>query len=228
MTGDTASYEKPARALVETGRFAAGPDQVFEPETLRTPGYPLFLAGVYGLFGARRDIVVVMQVWLSSCTVLLLYGLGTRLSTPGAALAAAAFLVLGPLSFVYSQLLFSESIFTLALMLAAWCAVAQLRGGPLWWSALFGLCLAAATLIRLIAYYLIAPSVVALAIYGRAGLGWDAARGGHSDPARPAALVRPGRGMACEELPGDGQRGVQPHSGLQPDLVPWSGHCGCP
>ena len=104
--------------------------------------------------------------------MLLLYGLGTRLSTPGAALAAAAFLVLDPLSFVYSQLLFSESIFTLAFMLAAWCAVAQLRGGPLWWSALFGLCLAAATLIRPIAYYLIAPSVVALAIYGRAGLGW--------------------------------------------------------
>ena len=76
------------------------------------------------------------------------------------------------MSFVYSQLLFSELIFTLALMLAAWCAVAQLRGGPLWWSALFGLCLAAATLIRPIAYYLIAPSVVALAIYGRAGLGW--------------------------------------------------------
>ena len=172
VTGDTASYENPARALVATGRFAAGPDRTDEPETLRTPGYPLFLAALYASFGERRDLVVVAQVLLSSATVLLLYGLGTRLSTPGAALAAAALLVLDPLSFVYSQLLFSESLFTCVLLVAAWCAVAQLRGGPLWWSGLFGLSLAAATLIRPIAYYLIAPSLVGLVLYGRTGLGW--------------------------------------------------------
>ena len=46
VTGDTASYENPARALVETGWFTAGIHQGAEPETLRTPGYPLFLAGL--------------------------------------------------------------------------------------------------------------------------------------------------------------------------------------
>jgi len=172
VTGDTASYENPARALVATGRFAAGPDRADEPETLRTPGYPLFLAALYAPFGERRDLVVVVQVLLSSATVLLLYGLGTRLSTPRAALAAAGLLVLDPLSFVYSQLLFSESLFTFVLLVAAWCAVAQLGGGPVWWSGLFGLSLAAATLVRPIAYYLIVPSIVGFALYGLTGLGW--------------------------------------------------------
>ena len=172
VTGDTASYENPARALVDTGRFAGAPDRPSVPETLRTPGYPLFLAGIYALFGERRDVVIVAQVLLSTGTVLLLYGIATRLQTSRTALAAAAFLLLDPLSFVYSQLLFSETLFACALMLAVWCAVGVLRGGSLWWSLFFGLGLAAATLIRPIAYYLFVPAMSGLALYGRTGLGW--------------------------------------------------------
>ena len=73
--------------------------------------------------------MVVTQVLLSTCTVLLLYGLGSQLSTPAAALAAAAFLVLDPLSFVYSQLLFSETLFALALQGRALRFTAMTWGG---------------------------------------------------------------------------------------------------
>ena len=172
VTGDTASYENPALALVETGRFNTGRHKGAKPETLRTPGYPVFLAGLYTLFGERRDIVVVTQVLLSTCTVLLLYGLGFQLSMPTSALAAAAFLILDPLSFVYSQLLFSETLFTFVLMLSLWCAIKLLLGGPVWWSGAFGLSLAAATMIRPIAYYLIVPSIIGLVLYGRIALRW--------------------------------------------------------
>ena len=175
LTGDTASYENPARALVATGRFATGPDAA-EPETLRTPGYPLFIAAHYSVFGERRDLVVMTQMLLSTCTVLLIYSLGRKLSTQRAALAAAAIFILDPLSFVYSQLLFSETLFTLVLVLAVWCAVALVQGRAVWWSAAFGLGLATATLIRPIAYYLIIPSMVGLALYGGARLRWSGRR----------------------------------------------------
>ncbi len=173
MTGDAASYENPARALVAAGRFSAGPDRLSEPETLRTPGYPLFLASIYVTFGERRELVIVAQVLLSVFTLILLHRLAARLSTPGAAIAATVWLALDPLSFIYSQLLFSETRFALVLMLALWCAVAMLRGGLLWWSALFGVSLAVATLIRPIAYYLLLPAVAGLVMYGRTRLRWS-------------------------------------------------------
>ena len=48
---DSFTYEGPARAIVQTGRFSASPERLDVPEVMRTPGYPFFIAGVYYLFG---------------------------------------------------------------------------------------------------------------------------------------------------------------------------------
>src|SRR5213595_3309107 len=49
--GDTPNYTLPAQALVEIGRFAPSVDQPDVSDTLRTPGYPVFIALIYLILG---------------------------------------------------------------------------------------------------------------------------------------------------------------------------------
>ena len=75
VQGDTPTYEQPALALLEDGDFSRSP-QDQRPEFLRTPGYPAFIATVYLIFGPSHAALLLMQVLLSTVTVLVVYLLG--------------------------------------------------------------------------------------------------------------------------------------------------------
>ena len=77
VQADTATYERPALALLEDGDFSRSP-QDQRPEFLRTPGYPAFIATVYLIFGQSHAALLLMQVLLSTVTVLVVYLLGAR------------------------------------------------------------------------------------------------------------------------------------------------------
>lgn len=51
---DTPSYTKPAFSLIEKGNFG--------DITLRTPGYPLFLAGIYSIVKSDMAVVVIQHI----------------------------------------------------------------------------------------------------------------------------------------------------------------------
>src|ERR1700690_717850 len=59
--GDAPTYLRPARELIDHGRFDNG-GSPNEPEFLRTPGYPVFIAAVYGIFGKTNTAVLLVQV----------------------------------------------------------------------------------------------------------------------------------------------------------------------
>jgi hypothetical protein len=54
MHPDSVSYENTARALLHNGRFAVSPEEPKEPQIMRAPGYPAFIALVYALYGEKR------------------------------------------------------------------------------------------------------------------------------------------------------------------------------
>ena len=153
-TGDAPSYLGPARELLEHGRFdTANPPG--QPEFLRTPGYPVFVATVYRVFGETNTAVLLVQVLLSALTVFLVYLLASRMWSESVGLLAALFTAIEPLQNATTATLLTECL--AALLLVALAAVGFevfTRAKPrLWLLALFGLVLAAATLLRPVTYY---------------------------------------------------------------------------
>src|SRR5438034_2458436 len=88
---DSASYLDSARALLHGG-FATSAAPGAPPQTVRTPGYPLFAAAVFALFGERPAAVVAVQAVLSVVTIALAYAIARTLWDARAGLLAAALL----------------------------------------------------------------------------------------------------------------------------------------
>jgi hypothetical protein len=75
---DSASYLRPALALLDHAHFLRS-SAVHEPEFVRTPGYPAFIALVYLVFGASHAALLLAQVVVSTLTVLVVWRLGVRM-----------------------------------------------------------------------------------------------------------------------------------------------------
>jgi 4-amino-4-deoxy-L-arabinose transferase-like glycosyltransferase len=174
-SGDTPTYLGPARQLAEHGRFE-DPGTPPQPEFLRTPGYPAFVAVVYRVFGVGDNTAVLLaQVLLSGVTVLLAYLLALRMWSAPVGLLAALFTALEPLQNAASATLLTETLSAFVLLAAALVGYDALRddtprAAP--W-ALLGFILAVATLVRPIAYYL--PLLVLLLLvvrYARRRAAW--------------------------------------------------------
>jgi hypothetical protein len=154
---DTLSYLEPGRNLLLHGRFVAAG----LPELGRTPGYPLFLA-LTSLGGPVA--AALAQVILSVFSVVLVWRLARAVfRDERIALIAAWLFAFEPLSVIYSVLLLSETLF-LALFLLSLERLAEfLRVRRLGVLAEAGVCLAAATLVRPVTYYL--PLALAAGIF---------------------------------------------------------------
>lgn len=162
-TGDAPSYLGPARELLHNGRFTTG---IGQPEFLRTPGYPAFIAAVYRVFGETITSVLLVQVVLSALTVYLVYLLATTMWSASIGLLAALLTALEPLQSVTTATLLTECVSALLLVVMAAVGFAVFRrdkprAGLL---AALGLVIAVATLVRPVLYYLPLFVVVLLLI----------------------------------------------------------------
>ena len=184
LRGDAGEYHDSARALLETGTFAVSPALPLLPQTFRTPGYPSFLAAVYALFGERPAAALLVQLPLSAATIALVYLLARGLWGARVALLASVLLALDVGSLLLSLALLTETLFTLLLVAVLACGVAVLtRPGRRRWALGMGVALAACVLVRPVAFYLVAPVALGLAVHGLR------ARWGARETARVLALL---------------------------------------
>jgi 4-amino-4-deoxy-L-arabinose transferase-like glycosyltransferase len=108
---DERDYDQLAVSIVERGEFGFEPGQL---TSLCPPLYPAFLAGVYSVFGVQNyQAVRAMQIVLSLATTSLLYLLARRLYEQRVALAAAAIHCLYPSLVGATNLVLTETLFTL-------------------------------------------------------------------------------------------------------------------
>jgi len=162
-TPDTASYVVPARELIAHNRFFSGG----APEIIRTPGYPLLLAG--GLLLGRLELVTItLQILLSCFTVFMVYRTACLLfEREEIAIIAAGLYAIDPLSILFASLLAAETLFTALVMVGVYYLVRYLKRqspGDLLVSA--G-ALAASVYVRPIGYFLpmiIAPGLASWAL----------------------------------------------------------------
>lgn len=104
--------------------------------SLRTPGYPLFLAGCQAIFGERALPVRLVQAVLGTLSVWIVFQLTREVAGPApeqrgwtVPLAAALIAAVEPYTVFLSPLILSEAVFV-PLMLASLWGMAALWNGP--------------------------------------------------------------------------------------------------
>ena len=123
----TDGYETIALSLLERGEYAMVPGV---PTSFREPGFPLFIAAIYGAFGVHPSVVLLLQCALSTATGWLLWLTGRRLFSEQVAGTALIVFLIYPQSIYYCAYFFRET------WLCFWFAV--LCWSSLSWSAPHG------------------------------------------------------------------------------------------
>jgi hypothetical protein len=128
--GDSRDWDLLARNLVQRGVYTRSAEPPFDPEVFRAPGYPVFVAVVYGATGFSLPALLVVQAVLAAGATALVYVAGRQfgLSNRMAGLAAFVSLCL-PISTIFWATLASENLFVV-FMLAAFALAWSLASPP--------------------------------------------------------------------------------------------------
>jgi hypothetical protein len=138
---DTLIYGGIARNLLLHGRYALnGAGGELYPTIIRLPGYPLFLAACFKLFGIENYYApCLIQIALDLAACLLLADFARRVAHPqlktGAAVATLWLAALCPFTASYAAMPLTEAPTIFCLALAMW-SMARFRERPGWGSAL--------------------------------------------------------------------------------------------
>lgn len=124
-------------------------------DTFRTPGYPMFIAMIYVLFGARPWAVVLAQTFIDTLTVGVIFFSGNRLFSRNAGLIAALFYAIDPVPSFHALAMYSETWFTFSLSAAGLSLIKGLQDRGRFSLVVSGLLFGFAALIRPIAQYLV-------------------------------------------------------------------------
>jgi len=141
VRGDSQLYGGMAKNLLLHGRYAITDGSgVVHSTLIRLPGYPLFLAACFRVFGMENyGAAVAIQIALELLGCLLLAVFAYRISQPafkaGAAHATLWLAVLCPFTAVYAAEPLTEGLTCFCIALAMW-SVARFQDRPRWLSAL--------------------------------------------------------------------------------------------
>jgi 4-amino-4-deoxy-L-arabinose transferase-like glycosyltransferase len=139
---DSLQYAGIAKNLLARGDLSYDDDH----RACRGPGYPVFLAGCFALFGESRPAVRLVQAVIGAATCLIVFALARVLFGEAAGLLAAAFTALYPFFVFYAALELSETLFITAL--AGAVLLMQLVERGRWWLVAAGVAAGITILIR--------------------------------------------------------------------------------
>lgn len=127
--GDSIIYSALARNLVQAHVYSANDAPPLLPNFIRTPGYPIFIAAIYRVFGLGNDTAVrVAQALLDCVTCLIIGGIALCVAQPerrrSSAVWALTIASLCPFVANYTASILSE---TLAVFCSAFAIFAFLR-----------------------------------------------------------------------------------------------------
>lgn len=108
-TPDSYQYDRLAQNLLKYHRFSLDESPPLSPNHSRTPGYPIFIATFYGLFGPRPTLIILIQIVITALMCWVLY----RLLAEDGKIASIACLLyaLNPTIALYTSQILTETIF---------------------------------------------------------------------------------------------------------------------
>jgi len=113
LRGDEIDYDAIARSVASGNGFSLSAG---EPTASRPPLYPILLAGVYRIAGARTEAGKILQILLGGAIVLLTYLLARRLFGEIAALVTAVLVACNPSLIFISSYLLAENLYIVLLL----------------------------------------------------------------------------------------------------------------
>ncbi len=178
---DSYEYDGMAMSLVENGRFYQSepafyfPSQyripVFEVRTptdaFRTPVYPLFLAGIYSVFGHKPSVAIIFQLILSSLTCILVYYIGEVFIRRGVGFIAGLLLALDFPTAIYGNLIMTDMLFTFLFLASIYFILKLFREGKRKHLIYSAILLGAAALCRQVVIYFVFVMVLSFIVVYR-------------------------------------------------------------
>ena len=115
--GDSAGYVDMARSILNNDKSLVADDEM--TRGLRTPGYPIFLAGAFKISDSPY-FVIILQIIIALATIPFLYSIGLKLTDAKIAfLATLSYIMYPTTAFLNSQIL-SETLFMFFTSLCLW------------------------------------------------------------------------------------------------------------
>ena len=107
---DQRGYQRLSEVLATTGQFTRYADHdVFVPEVIRTPGYPIFVAAIYLLFGVGNNMAVaIAQAFVFAAICAMVFLITRRIAGDRSAIVAAAMTALYPPLPYFGSLIVTE------------------------------------------------------------------------------------------------------------------------
>lgn len=146
IANDSDRYIPIANAILQGTAYAWNTDH--PGELLNTVGYPLFLAGVFATFGSGAGDIALAQLLISGALTFGLYLMLSERIGARAAFLGALLLALDPLTALWSMTVLTESLFAVALGLAAGLLALSTHDRRWQTLVLAGLCVAMACLVK--------------------------------------------------------------------------------
>jgi 4-amino-4-deoxy-L-arabinose transferase-like glycosyltransferase len=147
-SGDSRGYQQIALNLIAGHGFSWSTSPPFEPNLYRTPVYPLFLAGVYSIFGPGARAVYLLQAAIGSVVCCLTYVIARQFWNGHTAVVAALLCCSDLFAAHYVGNILTETLFTLLMSCAVFLLVRAYETGQRRTMALTGALLGLAALCR--------------------------------------------------------------------------------
>lgn len=160
---DCGEFYRLAQNLVTHRVFSTRVSESLEPDTWRTPGYPMFLALVISTLGDSPTSLVVVQQALSILNIVLLFLIARAWMSERRALLTSLLFLIEPYHLFYSLWLLSTTLFVTFLLLVWFAWKRTLSTGRSSWAAALGVVTGLTILIRPAA--LLVPPALAVGLF---------------------------------------------------------------
>jgi len=148
---DALGYQQLAVNLLMHHVFSMSAQPPYQPDVIRTPGYPFFLAAIYAIGGIAPRWVLVVQAILDSMTALLVMGVSLALSrSKNKALVAGLLYAFSPVAWRYSAELYVEIVLAFLITLTFYVALRTLASKGRGWvnAVLLGILVALSVMVK--------------------------------------------------------------------------------
>lgn len=118
---DAIGYHQLAVNVIERGTFSLNTESPFQPDSIRTPAYPIVIALVYCSVGIMPRAVLIAQSILDAITALIVVGIGVNLKLPKhIAIVVGSLYAFYPTAWRYSAEFYVEVVLAFTIALLFW------------------------------------------------------------------------------------------------------------